>query len=43
MSTQTGTEIAIIGMAGRFPGASDIEDLWRNVCAGVESVRTLSD
>ncbi len=30
--------IAIIGMAGRFPGARDIEELWRNLCAGVESI-----
>jgi amino acid adenylation domain-containing protein len=24
-------------MAGRFPGASDIRTLWRNLCAGVEA------
>ncbi len=34
----TGTEIAIIGMAGRFPGAADIEEYWRNLVAGVESI-----
>ncbi len=38
----TGLEIAIIGMAGRFPGAGDIEELWRNVCDGVESLTTLT-
>lgn len=32
-----GQEIAIIGMAGRFPGAADIRALWKNICAGVES------
>jgi len=38
-----GSEIAIIGFAGRFPGARDVEELWSNLCDGVESVRTLSD
>ncbi len=32
------TDIAIIGMAGRFPGARDINEFWRNLCAGVESI-----
>src|SRR5438874_12646255 len=30
--------IAVIGMAGRFPGASTIAELWRNLLAGVESI-----
>jgi amino acid adenylation domain-containing protein len=34
--------IAIIGMAGRFPGAGDLETLWRNLCAGVESISVFS-
>ena len=34
--------IAIVGMAGRFPGARDVAELWRNLRAGVESVRFLS-
>ncbi|HEY8020433.1 MAG TPA: polyketide synthase, partial [Thermoanaerobaculia bacterium] len=34
----TGLEIAIIGMAGRFPGARNIEEYWRNLAAGVESI-----
>ena len=37
------TEIAIIGMAGRFPGADSLEDFWRNLCAGRESLSALSD
>src|ERR1700722_3417894 len=36
-------EIAIIGMAGRFPGAKNIEELWRNLREGVESVVTFTD
>ncbi|SDL35873.1 type I polyketide synthase [Nonomuraea jiangxiensis] len=31
--------IAIIGMAGRFPGAADTRQLWRNLVAGEEAVR----
>jgi len=30
--------IAIIGMAGRFPGANSVEEFWRNLCNGVESI-----
>ena len=33
--------VAIIGMAGRFPGADNIDALWKNLCAGVESIRFL--
>ena len=31
--------IAIIGMAGRFPGAADVEAFWANLCAGTESIK----
>jgi phthiocerol/phenolphthiocerol synthesis type-I polyketide synthase E len=34
--------IAIVGMGGRFPGARNVAELWRNLRAGVESVRALS-
>ncbi|WP_345134851.1 polyketide synthase, partial [Streptomyces mexicanus] len=30
--------VAIVGMAGRFPGAPDIASFWRNLRDGVESV-----
>ena len=30
--------VAVIGMAGRFPGADNIEDFWKNLCGGVETV-----
>ena len=30
--------VAIIGMAGRFPGARDVGEFWRNLLAGVESI-----
>jgi acyl transferase domain-containing protein/acyl carrier protein len=38
-----GWEIAVIGMAGRFPGAASVDELWRNVCDGVEAIRFFSD
>ena len=31
-------DIAIIGMAGRFPGARNVNEFWRNLKDGVESV-----
>ncbi|WP_340147240.1 type I polyketide synthase [Ruminiclostridium josui] len=31
--------IAIIGMAGRFPGANNTEEFWENLYNGVESVK----
>ena len=37
------TEIAVIGMAGRFPGADSISEFWRNICDGKESISQLSD
>lgn len=30
--------VAIIGMAGRFPGADDVAAFWRNIRAGVSSI-----
>ncbi|HTU35030.1 MAG TPA: amino acid adenylation domain-containing protein [Candidatus Acidoferrum sp.] len=30
--------IAIVGMAGRFPGARSVEEFWRNQLNGVESI-----
>ena len=40
---EPGTDIAVIGMAGRFPGADDVPTFWRNLREGVESIRPLSD
>ena len=33
-----GVEVAIVGLSLRFPGASDPETFWRNLCGGVESL-----
>lgn len=35
--------IAIIGMACRFPDATDTQTFWRNLCDGTESIRKFSD
>src|SRR5215204_5658232 len=35
--------IAIIGLAGRFPGARNVDELWRNLRDGVESVTFFTD
>jgi len=35
--------IAIVGMAGRFPGAATLEQFWENLRAGVESIVPFSD
>ncbi len=44
MSPRPASEgVAIIGMACRFPGASDHHAFWRNLRAGTESITTLSD
>ncbi len=37
------SEIAIIGMAGRFPGANTIDEFWTNIRDGVNSIVELSD
>ena len=38
----TAPEIAIVGMAGRFPGARNIDEYWENLRAGVESISFFS-
>jgi amino acid adenylation domain-containing protein len=35
--------VAIVGLAGRFPGARGVEQFWENLAAGVESIAALSD
>jgi amino acid adenylation domain-containing protein len=39
----TPSKIAIVGMAGRYPGARNTSEFWRNLRDGVESIRSLSD
>ncbi|MBD2335851.1 SDR family NAD(P)-dependent oxidoreductase [Calothrix sp. FACHB-156] len=35
--------IAIIGLAGRFPGAKNIAEFWQNLCNGVEAISQFAD
>jgi polyketide synthase PksN len=35
--------IAIIGMAGRFPGANNLNEFWQNILSGKESISFFSD
>ncbi|TDN37317.1 amino acid adenylation domain-containing protein [Hymenobacter sp. UV11] len=39
----TGGDVAIIGMAGRFPGANTVEELWDVLREGRETTRFFSD
>ncbi|HXU31201.1 MAG TPA: amino acid adenylation domain-containing protein [Thermoanaerobaculia bacterium] len=34
--------IAIVAVAGRFPGAADVEQLWQNLLEGRDSIRSFS-
>jgi acyl transferase domain-containing protein/surfactin synthase thioesterase subunit len=43
MGSNTSTGVAIVGIACRFPGASDHSTFWQNLCEGVESISVLSD
>ena len=38
-----GPSIAVVGMAGRFPGARNLTEFWRNLRDGVESISMLRD
>ena len=35
--------VAIVGFSGRFPGARNLDDFWRDVRAGKEMIETFSD
>ncbi|HEX5885294.1 MAG TPA: SDR family NAD(P)-dependent oxidoreductase [Pyrinomonadaceae bacterium] len=43
MTTMAPDSIAIIGMAGRFPGAPSVDAFWKNIQNGVESITHFSD
>ncbi|MGV2787938.1 hypothetical protein GNF98_20095, partial [Clostridium perfringens] len=40
---ENGLEIAVIGMAARFPGADSIDQFWNNLRDGVESITFFTD
>ncbi|WP_424184588.1 beta-ketoacyl synthase N-terminal-like domain-containing protein [Actinokineospora sp. G85] len=39
----TGLEIAVIGMAGRFPSAGDLDEFWDNLVDGVDAISRFTD
>jgi non-ribosomal peptide synthase protein (TIGR01720 family) len=41
--TTNGSEIAIIGLSGRFPGAKNVDEFWHNLQNGIESISAFSD
>jgi acyl transferase domain-containing protein/thioesterase domain-containing protein/acyl carrier protein len=42
-SSENGSEIAVVGMACRFPGARSVSEFWRNLRDGVESISFFTD
>src|SRR6185436_14168838 len=42
-SATTVEGIAVIGLAGRFPGAKNVEEFWSNLKDGVETIMRFSD
>lgn len=40
---QNGNAVAIIGMAGRFPGAENVDQFWNNLVDGIESISDLDE
>jgi amino acid adenylation domain-containing protein len=38
-----GEPIALVGLAGRFPGADSVEQFWTNLCEGRESITFFKD
>ncbi|MDL5057348.1 type I polyketide synthase [Geitlerinema calcuttense] len=43
MNSEALEGIAIVGMAGRFPGAQTVDEFWQNLCNGVESITFFSE
>ncbi|WP_223067485.1 non-ribosomal peptide synthetase/type I polyketide synthase [Paenibacillus caui] len=42
-SQSRAADIAVIGMAGRFPQAANIEEFWQNLLDGVDAIERLDD
>lgn len=37
------TDIAVIGLSGRYPGAANVQEFWNNLCNGVECISHFTD
>ncbi len=42
-ASAAGEPIALVAMAGRFPGANTVEQFWRNLCEGRDSITDFAD
>ena len=42
-TTDPSNRIAIVGMAGRFPGATNVQKFWENIRNGIESISRFDD
>jgi len=43
LNSNTGLEVAVIGLSGCFPQAKDIDTFWNNLQSGVESIHFFTD
>ena len=43
MGVQKNDKIAVIGMACRFPGASNIDEYWKNLLEGKDTIKHFTD
>ena len=43
LGDETDTEVAVIGMSGRFPGAPDLGRFWANLRSGIDSIQVYGD
>ena len=43
MSDYQSEAIAVVGMAGRFPGARNVDEFWSNLAQGIESISVFSE
>ena len=41
-NAQSNKPIAIVGMAGRYPKAKNLDEMWKNLVQGVDCIRTIS-
>lgn len=39
----SGRGVAVIGMAGRFPGSASVDEFWKNIVAGNEGIQRFTD
>ena len=43
VNSYAGESVAVVGLAGRFPGARNVDEFWNNLRNGVESVRFFTE